>query len=67
MQLGLQQREPVFDLLKLPPPDLASPAAAAQHFAPVMLHSTMDLPHGTKVSGHAVVRIVPVQGMAQLR
>jgi len=46
MQLGLLQWEPCFDLLEFRPADLAFPAPAAQHFAPVILHSTMDLALG---------------------
>ena len=37
MQLRLQQREPVLDLLKFRPVDRAFPAPAAQHLAPVIV------------------------------
>jgi hypothetical protein len=37
------------------PPDLAFPAPAAQHFAPITLHTKMDLLQFPIISGNAVV------------
>jgi hypothetical protein len=56
MQLGFQQGELVLDLLELLPPNLAFPAPAAQHFAPVALHGTVHFPQCPNISGNAVRR-----------
>jgi len=66
MQLGSQQREPFLDLLELLPPDPAFPALAAQHFAPITLHSTMHLPQCPNVSGNAVVCIVTAKHLIEV-
>src|SRR5579863_1059205 len=66
MQLGSQQREPFLDLLELLPPDRAFPTPAAQHLAPVTLHSTMDLQQCPDVPGNAVVCIVTTQHLIEV-
>ena len=66
MQLGSQQWEPFLDLLELLPPDLAFPASAAQHFAPITLHGTMHLLQCPNVSGNAVVGIVTAKHLIEV-
>ena len=42
------------------------PAPTAQHFAPVMLHGTMDPQQCPKISGNAVVCIVTTKHLIEM-
>src|SRR5579862_306827 len=48
------------------PPNVAFPAPAAEHLAPVALHSPMDSLQCPNVAGNAVVRIVAAEHLVEL-
>src|SRR5579862_1498699 len=58
IQLWSQQRKLLLNPLETRPPNHPFPTPAAQHFAPVALHGSMDPLQCPKVPGNAVVRIV---------
>src|SRR5712691_11540290 len=66
IQLWSQQWKPLLDSVERRPPNLAFPAPAAQHLAPVAFHSPMDPLQCPDVSGNAVVRIVAAKHLIEV-
>src|SRR5262249_41102944 len=61
IQLWSQQWKPLLDSMEHLPPNLAVPAPAAQHLAPVAFHGPMDPLQCSNVSSNAVVPIVTAE------